>query len=120
MSLAQPGAAGARLAARIGDAWTCMAERYDELLPIFLDALAAAGRRRDEVAVIVGVGSGAGPGEGDDALLDDLPAATASWRHRGADELVLRWVRPAGLDKVLAAAERAGGPPADPSAPPAR
>ena len=31
--------AGARLAARIGDAWTCMAERYDELLPIFLDAL---------------------------------------------------------------------------------
>ena len=36
------------------------------------------------------------------------------------NELVLRWVRPAGLDKVLAAAERAAGPPADPSAPPAR
>lgn len=100
--------AGARLGARIGDAWTCMAERFDELYPVFLEALDAVGRRRDEVAVLVGLGTEPRDGAADPAILDDLAATAAAWRGRGADELVLRWVRPAGLDAVLAALERAG------------
>lgn len=98
--------AGARLAARIGDAWTCMESGYDELLPVFEAALAAAGRDRSEVAVIVGCDL---PRDGSlhrsPAIADPVGWAEA-WRARGADELVLHWVRPDQLEAVLEAGER--------------
>lgn len=99
--------AGARLAARIGDAWTCMESTYDQLLPVFEAALAAAGRERSEVAVIVGCDLPRGDeGRGAQAIVD--PAAwAAAWRARGADELVLHWVHPDQLEMVLEAGERA-------------
>jgi alkanesulfonate monooxygenase SsuD/methylene tetrahydromethanopterin reductase-like flavin-dependent oxidoreductase (luciferase family) len=99
-------AAGARLGARIGDAWTCMASSFAERYPIFLDALAAAGRRREDVAVLVGIDLEPGV-PADDPLLADLPGTAAAWAERGADELVVHWVRPDGLEPLLAAAERA-------------
>jgi alkanesulfonate monooxygenase SsuD/methylene tetrahydromethanopterin reductase-like flavin-dependent oxidoreductase (luciferase family) len=99
--------AGARLAAHIGDAWSCMETSYDELLPIFEAALAAAGRSRSEVAVIVGADLPRdGTAHSAPALVD--PAAWAEgWRARGADELVLHWVTADQLELVLEAGERA-------------
>lgn len=85
--------AGARLAARLGDAWTCFAPDYGRLRPIFLAELAAAGRRPEEVAVVVGI---------EHAEIDeDLAALTARWRERGASELVIHDVGPAALERIL-------------------
>jgi alkanesulfonate monooxygenase SsuD/methylene tetrahydromethanopterin reductase-like flavin-dependent oxidoreductase (luciferase family) len=99
--------AGARLAARIGDAWTCMDDRYDELRPVFEAALTGSGRSRDEVSVVVGCGLPVGAGVHGEPAIVDPTAWAARWRQRGADELVLQQVRPSQLEAVLAAAERA-------------
>ena len=84
---------GARLAARLGDAWTCFASAHERLRPIFLAELEAAGRRPGEVAVIVGI-------EPDD-IDEDIEALTARWRELGASELVIHDVGPAGLERIL-------------------
>lgn len=99
--------AGARLAARIGDAWTCMEATYDRLLPVFEAALSAAGRERSEVAVIVGCELPRGDAARSAPSMVDPAAWAAGWRERGADELVLHSVRPDQLEAALAAAERA-------------
>jgi alkanesulfonate monooxygenase SsuD/methylene tetrahydromethanopterin reductase-like flavin-dependent oxidoreductase (luciferase family) len=105
--------AGARLAARVGDAWTCSADEYARLRPSFEAELAAAGRDRSAVAVVVAVplaGRTADPG---DPVLADLGGVAATWQERGADEVVIPWVRSGQLDALLAAGERAGlGAPA--------
>ncbi|HEU5203933.1 MAG TPA: LLM class flavin-dependent oxidoreductase [Candidatus Limnocylindrales bacterium] len=46
--------AGARLAARIGDGWNTFDDNFEQNLPIYLEALEAAGRRREDQQVIVG------------------------------------------------------------------
>jgi len=112
--------AGARLAARIGDGWTCFAEDYDRLAPMFSEALAAAGRQRADVSVLVALhldpfpGLDGSPERPPDELaatqpvLADLEATAAGWLARGADELVLHWIGPRQLGPVLAAGERVG------------
>ncbi|MFV2061983.1 MAG: LLM class flavin-dependent oxidoreductase [Chloroflexota bacterium] len=45
-------AVGARLAARDGDAWTCFADGFDELLPVFDAALGEAGGVRADGPVL--------------------------------------------------------------------
>ncbi|MFN8621044.1 MAG: LLM class flavin-dependent oxidoreductase [Chloroflexota bacterium] len=98
---------GARLGARIGDAWTCFADQFERCYPVFLESLAAAGRRREDVQVLVGLDvDRADPAS--DPFLADLAAGAAAWQARGADELVLHWVTRDQLDVVLAAGERAG------------
>jgi G6PDH family F420-dependent oxidoreductase len=99
--------AGARLAARIGDAWITFEQHLDKLLPIYLEALAAAGRHRSEVAILVGVEVPRGAEAAQHPLLVDLAASTAAWKARGADELVLHWIHADQLEAVLAAGERA-------------
>jgi len=47
-------AAGARLAARVGDGWTAFDDNFETNLPVYLDALAAAGRRREDQRLYVG------------------------------------------------------------------
>ena len=103
--------AGARLAARVGDGWTCMESQYDA---------PAAGVRR-------GAGGG-GPvtlGRRGHRGLRPAPRGTprphlardgrprergpSAWRERGADELVLHWVKADQVEAVLAAGERAWG-----------
>jgi len=87
---------GTRLAARRGDAWTCFASRFDELLPAFEAELAEAGRRRSDVSIVVGI-------EVED-LGRDLDELGASWHERGADELIVHEVRPEQLEAILAMA----------------
>jgi alkanesulfonate monooxygenase SsuD/methylene tetrahydromethanopterin reductase-like flavin-dependent oxidoreductase (luciferase family) len=99
--------AGARLAARIGDAWSCFADRYDALLPVFEAALAAAGRSRSDVAVIVGCDVPRADDARTAPAIADTRAWAEAWRKRGADELVLHWIHPDQLEAVLTAGERA-------------
>lgn len=85
--------AGARLAARLGDAWTCFAGDYEQLRPVFDTALAAAGRDPHEVEVIVGLDLG--------RVREPLADVAARWHERGAHELVLHDVGPAELERIL-------------------
>jgi alkanesulfonate monooxygenase SsuD/methylene tetrahydromethanopterin reductase-like flavin-dependent oxidoreductase (luciferase family) len=60
---------GARLAARIGDGWSTF-ENFEDHLPIYLEALEEAGRRREDQLVIAGF-----QGE----WLSDEPLAVSPW-----------------------------------------
>lgn len=112
--------AGARLAARIGDAWTTRADRFAADLPVFQDALEAAGRSPSDAATLVSLGPNAALPSGA-TVMEDLAAAWEQWHAAGADEIILAWVRPADVPRLLAAAERAGLTPAadDPPTTPA-
>jgi alkanesulfonate monooxygenase SsuD/methylene tetrahydromethanopterin reductase-like flavin-dependent oxidoreductase (luciferase family) len=101
--------AGARLAARLADGWTCMESQYDALRPVFDAALEAAGRSRSEVAVIVGCDLASGDAAATSPALADPIGWTEHWRARDVDELVLHWVKADQLEAVLAAGERAWG-----------
>jgi G6PDH family F420-dependent oxidoreductase len=101
--------AGARLAARIGDAWTTDEPFLTQLLPVFEESLAAAGRSRADVPILVGVPvQDQGRRAGDVPVVADLAGEAARLNELGANELVLGWVRPEGLGDILRAAERAG------------
>jgi alkanesulfonate monooxygenase SsuD/methylene tetrahydromethanopterin reductase-like flavin-dependent oxidoreductase (luciferase family) len=104
--------AGGRIAARLADGLTTFAAQWDRVYPVFLEEMRAAGRNREEVSVLVAAdleesrGSWSGGAEPD--MLSDLGAVASRWHERGADELVLHWVKPDQLDAVIAAGERAG------------
>jgi G6PDH family F420-dependent oxidoreductase len=93
-------AAGARLAARTADAWTCFGERFEALLPAFEVELEAVGRTRAEVPILVGLEV--------EELAGGLADVTARWRDRGVAELIVHDVQPRQLEAVLALA---GGRP---------
>ena len=99
--------AGARLAARIGDAWTTNERELPRGLVAFEEVLAAAGRRREEVSVIVAVDLLPADQADIDPLLVDMVGAAEAWREAGADEIILHWVHRDRIGEVLAAAERA-------------
>jgi alkanesulfonate monooxygenase SsuD/methylene tetrahydromethanopterin reductase-like flavin-dependent oxidoreductase (luciferase family) len=107
ISIAAETPAGTRLAARAGDAWITFEPHFDRLLPVYLEALAAAGRRRSDVRIIVADDVPRGKAAAAAPILADPAGTTAAWRHRGADELVLHWIHADQLDAVLAAGERA-------------
>lgn len=92
-------AAGARLAARVGDGWTTNAADYERLLPIHLEELARVGRSRPEIAHLVAVTAEL------DRPIEELGDV---WERQGADELVVSWIKPANLDAWLDAAKHAG------------
>ena len=85
--------AGARMAARLGDAWTCFAESYEALRPVFDAALVEAGRSATDVGVIVGVEH--------EAVTEPLADLAARWRERGATELIVHDVGPDELGRIL-------------------
>ena len=101
---------GARLAARVGDGWTTNAEDYERLLPIHLEELSTHGRSRAEVSHLLAVGLARDEPLDRQALIADLAGFAAEWEARGADELIVNWVRPAELPALLEAASRAGLP----------
>ena len=101
--------AGARLAGRIGDGWSTFDDNFEQNLPLYLEALDAAGRRREDQRVLVGFQGdwlgdadlGESPwcrepravvgalardrrGRGDRARPDDRRTSTRSWRPSSA------------------------------------
>ncbi len=100
--------AGARLAARVGDGWTANAPDYERLLPIHLSELVAHGRSRAALTHILAVDLARDEPLERQPLIADMAAFAADWQVRGADELIVNWVRPAELPALLDAAARAG------------
>ncbi|MFI5262369.1 MAG: LLM class flavin-dependent oxidoreductase, partial [Candidatus Limnocylindrales bacterium] len=95
--------AGARLAARLGDAWTTDGAGLIRDRASYLQALAAAARRREDVSVLVLVDLDRHQPVAGQALVADLPGEMQRWAAEGADELIIGYVRPDQLDAVVAA-----------------
>jgi G6PDH family F420-dependent oxidoreductase len=102
--------AGVRLAARVGDGWTTNAADYERLLPAYLAELSAHGRSRADVVHLVAVDIARDLPLEDQPLIADMAGFAAEWQARGADELIVNWVRPTQLLPLLEAAARAGLP----------
>ncbi len=100
-------AGGARLAARIGDGWIADGEDLDRLAPLFAETLEESGRHRSEVAILVSLDLERATPSSRQPILRDLPGEAQRWRERGADELVLHWIRPPDIPALLEAGERA-------------
>jgi alkanesulfonate monooxygenase SsuD/methylene tetrahydromethanopterin reductase-like flavin-dependent oxidoreductase (luciferase family) len=100
--------AGARLAARVGDGWTTNAPDYDKLLPIHLAELEAKGRPRTDVTHIIAVPMTREEPLERNPFIADMAGYAAEWQAKGADELIVNWVREKQLPAVLEAAARAG------------
>ncbi len=101
-------AAGARLAARVGDGWTAFDDNFEENLPLYLEALEAAGKRREDQHVYVGF-------QGDwldDSTLEGSPWIDAPhetwhrWRDAGADGAILLARTTSDIDLLVDAAAR--------------
>jgi alkanesulfonate monooxygenase SsuD/methylene tetrahydromethanopterin reductase-like flavin-dependent oxidoreductase (luciferase family) len=98
---------GARLAARIGDGWSTF-ENFADNLPVYLDALAEAGRRREDQVVIAGF---QGQWLSDERLADS-PWVTAPretwehWREVGADGVIVLARTTDDVDALVAATDR--------------
>jgi alkanesulfonate monooxygenase SsuD/methylene tetrahydromethanopterin reductase-like flavin-dependent oxidoreductase (luciferase family) len=83
--------AGARLAARIGDGWNTFDDNFERNLPLYLESLDAAGRRRADQRVFVGF-QGDWLGDADLRESDwvrEPRAAWEHWREIGADGAVV-------------------------------
>ena len=100
--------AGARLAGRIGDGWSAFDDNFEQNLPLYLEALEAAGRRRADQRVLVGF-------QGDwlgDADLRESPwcreprAAWDRWREAGADGAIVLARTTSDVDALVEAVGR--------------
>lgn len=100
--------AGARLAGRIGDGWTTFDDNFEANLPIYLESLAAAGRRRDDQLVLVGFqGDWLGEASVADTGWVQAPRETwARWREAGADGAVVLARSTADVDALVDAVAR--------------
>jgi alkanesulfonate monooxygenase SsuD/methylene tetrahydromethanopterin reductase-like flavin-dependent oxidoreductase (luciferase family) len=98
---------GARLAARIGDGWSTF-ENFEDNLPVYLDALAETGRRREDQLVIAGF---QGQWLSDETLAES-PWVTAPretwehWREVGADGVIVLARTTDDVDALIAATDR--------------
>jgi alkanesulfonate monooxygenase SsuD/methylene tetrahydromethanopterin reductase-like flavin-dependent oxidoreductase (luciferase family) len=100
--------AGARLAGRIGDGWTAFDDNFERNLPLYLEALDAGGKRREDQLVLVGF---QGDWLGDAAIADTdwvkAPGETwQRWREAGADGAILLARTTADVDALVEAAQR--------------
>jgi alkanesulfonate monooxygenase SsuD/methylene tetrahydromethanopterin reductase-like flavin-dependent oxidoreductase (luciferase family) len=82
---------GARLAGRIGDGWTTFDTNFEANLPLYLAALAEAGRRREDQLVLVGFqGDWLGEASVRDTGWIDAPRETwQRWSEAGADGAIV-------------------------------
>ena len=100
--------AGARLAGRIGDGWSAFDGNFESNLPLYLEALHASGRRREDQRVIVGF-QGDGLGDGPVAAspwVTDPREAWARWQAAGADEAIVLARTTDDVDALVDAADR--------------
>ena len=100
--------AGARLAARAGDGWTTNASDYEKLLPIHLAELSSVGRSRAEVDHLLAFQLDRDEPLDRQPLTADMAGFLGEWQEKGADEIIVSWVKPAEVQALLDAAERAG------------
>ena len=100
--------AGARLAGRIGDGWSTFDDNFERNLPLYLEALEAAGRRRAEQRVLVGF-QGDWLGDADiaeSAWVREPGAAWERWREVGADGAIVLARTTADVDALVEAVAR--------------
>jgi len=101
---------GARLAAEIGDGWTAYAVNFRQSLPVYLEALAAAGRPRDRQRVLVAFQGGpfltAEDGDPLAAWCNQPRETWEEWRAAGADGAILTAASEADVQRLVAAANR--------------
>jgi alkanesulfonate monooxygenase SsuD/methylene tetrahydromethanopterin reductase-like flavin-dependent oxidoreductase (luciferase family) len=100
--------AGARLAARIGDGWNTFDDNFEANLPVYLEALAEAGRRREDQLVLVGF---QGDWLSDESIVDSpwvrSPRETlARWQAAGADGAIVLARTTADVDALVSAVDR--------------
>ena len=100
--------AGARLAGRVGDGWSTFEDNFVENLPLYLEALEAAGRSRAEQQVYVGF-QGDWLGDADIAespWVRDPRAAWEQWREAGADGAIVLARTTSDVDALVDAVGR--------------
>ena len=99
---------GVQLAARIGDGWAPEDAVYDQLRSAYLDGLAAAGKRREDMHIVVGMKSGR-------SYQDNLVGGPwianprdewARWREAGADAVIVTARTSGDIDALVDAAAR--------------
>jgi alkanesulfonate monooxygenase SsuD/methylene tetrahydromethanopterin reductase-like flavin-dependent oxidoreductase (luciferase family) len=100
--------AGARLAARIGDGWTTFDDNFEANLPLYLEALEAAGRRREDQTLIVGFQRDwlADLSVRGTAWIDDPVGTWGHWREIGADGAVVLARSTDDVDALVEAVDR--------------
>ena len=100
---------GAELAARIGDGWSTFEDNFEKHLPLYLEALEAAGRRREDQAVIVGF---QGEWQKDASSVIGSPWTSEPretwerWREAGADGAVVTARTTEDVDALVESVER--------------
>ena len=101
--------AGARLAGRIGDGWNTFDDNFEANLPLYLEALEAAGRRREDQLVLVGF-QGDWLGERVDPRhrrgSHDPRATWERWREAGADGAIVLARTTDDVDALVDAVDR--------------
>jgi len=100
--------AGARLAGRIGDGWSTFEDNFVQNLPLYLEALEAAGRSRTEQRVYVGF-QGDWLGDADitqSPWCRDPRAAWEQWREAGADGAIVLARTTSDIDALVDAVGR--------------
>jgi alkanesulfonate monooxygenase SsuD/methylene tetrahydromethanopterin reductase-like flavin-dependent oxidoreductase (luciferase family) len=100
---------GAALAARIGDGWSTFEDNFEQNLPVYLEALDAAGRRREDQTVIVGFQGG---WQKDASSVIDSPWVSQPretwerWRQAGADGAVVTARTTEDVDALVESVQR--------------
>jgi alkanesulfonate monooxygenase SsuD/methylene tetrahydromethanopterin reductase-like flavin-dependent oxidoreductase (luciferase family) len=100
--------AGARLAGRIGDGWSAFDDNFEQNLPLYLEALEASGKRREDQLVLVGF-QGDWLGEADireSPWVREPKAAWERWREAGADGAIVLARTTSDVDALVEAVER--------------
>jgi alkanesulfonate monooxygenase SsuD/methylene tetrahydromethanopterin reductase-like flavin-dependent oxidoreductase (luciferase family) len=99
---------GLRIAAQHADGWAAEIGDFERLMPVYLEALAAAGKSRRDAWIAVGFGSGK---SGQDVLTGSpwIDAPREAWQRyaeAGADEAVVPARTTNDVDALVAAVER--------------
>jgi len=97
---------GVELAARVGDGWTTPAAVLAERLPVYLAALAAAGKARSAQRVLAAFDLPKGATLAGSSWVEDPGGAAAAWAAAGADGAVLGAGTTTDVDLLVTAAGR--------------
>jgi alkanesulfonate monooxygenase SsuD/methylene tetrahydromethanopterin reductase-like flavin-dependent oxidoreductase (luciferase family) len=96
---------GVELAARIGDGWAAERPAFEAYSAAYLEALEAAGKRRDDASLVLSFGGQEKTGAN---ALDDSPWITdpagewQRWHEAGADEIIVTARTQADVDRLVA------------------